>query len=117
MGLLDTRRLQAIFGAIFAPLYAAGTLHIIGRDANGRIIKPVTWTDLPIRGQLDSGSDQQRADWAIPGQMVQVIVLQAGVPVAPTPDDEMTLAGRRWRISGVSRDPADTAWMVLAIPA
>lgn len=117
MGLLDTRRLQAIFGAIFAPLYAAGTLHIIGRDADGRIIRPVTWTDLSIQGQSDNGSDQLRADGTIPGQVSQLIVLQAGMAVSPTPDDEITLAGRRWRISSVSRDPADAAWVVLAIPA
>lgn len=116
MGLLDGG-LQAIFGAAFAPIYLSGTLHRIGKDGSGAIIKPVAWTDVAIKGQRDDYTDLQRADWNIPQKAVRLIVLQAGVPAEPTADDEITLAGRRWRISNISRDPASAAWIMMGQPA
>jgi len=115
-GLLDGG-LQAIFGAAFAPLYLDGTLHRIGKDADGQVITPVTFTDVPIKGQQDKLKDEQRRDWKIPDRGVLLIVLQAGVPAAPTDDDEITLAGQRWRISHIDRDPAQAAWTMAGVPA
>ncbi|WP_343711905.1 hypothetical protein [Inquilinus sp.] len=116
MGLLDGG-LQGIFGAAFAPLYLAGTLHRIGKDAEGQVVTPVTWTDVPIRAQQDELSDQQRRDWGIPSRGVLLIVLQAGVAAEPTDDDEITVAGQRWRISHIERDPAQAAWTMAGQPA
>lgn len=115
-GLLDGG-LAAVFAAAFAPIYLPGTLHRIGKDADGAIIKPVTWTDVPIRGQRDDYTDLQRADWNIPQKAVRLIVLQTGVPAEPTDDDEITLLGQRWRISNISRDPAAAAWTMMGMPA
>lgn len=116
MGLLDGG-LQAIFGAAFRPIYLDGTLHRIGKDGDGAIILPVTWSDVPIKGQRDDYSDKQRQDWNIPDKAVRLIVLQAGVGAEPTADDEITLMGQRWRISNISRDPAAAAWTMMGMPA
>lgn len=116
MGLLDGG-LQAIFGAAFRPLYLDGKLHRIGKDADGQVVVPVTWTDVDIKGQRDDYTDLQRRDWKIPDKAVRLIVLQAGVSAEPTADDEITLAGQRWRISNISRDPASAAWIMMGQPA
>lgn len=116
MGLLDGG-LQRIFGAAFAPLYLAGTLHRIGKDADGQIVRPVTWADVPIRGQQDDYSDSLRAEGKVPDGAVRLIVLQAGITAEPTTDDEITLAGKRWRISNIGRDPAAAAWTMMGILA
>lgn len=115
MGLLDGT-LQAVFGAAFGVFYMSGTLHVIGKDADGQVILPPTFTAVPIKGQQDALSDRQRADWGIPDSGVLLIVLQAGVATAPTADDEITLAGQRWRISNIDRDPAQAAWTMAGVP-
>jgi hypothetical protein len=115
MGLLDGG-LAAIFGAAFGTIYLPGKLHVIGKDADGQVITPVTWSDVDIRGQRDDYSDKQRQDWKIPDKAVRLIVLQAGVATAPTADDEITLLGQRWRVSNISRDPAAAAWTMIGQP-
>jgi hypothetical protein len=116
MGLLDGR-LQAVFGAVFASLLPDGTLHVAAKDADGQVILPPVFADVPVKGHRDDVTDRQRADWDIPDRAARLIVLQAGVPAAPSPDDEITLAGGRWRIGAVERDPAGAAWILTGMPA
>ncbi|MGK9168023.1 hypothetical protein KXR53_17070 [Inquilinus limosus] len=116
MSLLDST-LRAVFGAAFAPLLLDGTLHVAAKDADGQVILPPAFADVPVKGHRDDAGDRQRTDWGIPGQAVRLIVLQAGVVSEPTLDDEITLAGGRWRISSIERDPAGAAWIVTGVPA
>jgi hypothetical protein len=116
MSLLDGP-LRAVFGAAFAPLLLGGTLHVAARDADGGMILPPVFADVPVKGHRDEIGDRQRADWGIPDRAVRLIVLQAGVAAAPTLDDEITLAGGRWRISTVECDPAGAAWILTGMPA
>jgi hypothetical protein len=116
MGLLDGR-LRAVFGAAFARLLPDGTLHVAAKDADGQVILPLVFTDVPVKGHRDDVTDRQRADWGIPDRAARLIVLQAGVAAVPTPDDEITLAGGRWRIGAVERDPAGVAWVLTGMPA
>lgn len=116
MSLLDGP-LRAVFGAAFAPLLLDGTLHVAAKDADGQVILPPVFADLPVKGHRDEVGDRQRADWNIPDRAVRLIVLQAGMTPEPTPDDEITLAGGRWRISAVERDPAGAAWILTGMPA
>ncbi|MGK9234529.1 hypothetical protein KXS07_26890 [Inquilinus limosus] len=116
MPLLDGT-LRAVFGAAFAPLLLDGTLHVVAKDADGRVILPPAFADVPVKGHRDQADDRQRADWGIPDGGARLVVLQAGVPAEPTADDEITLAGGRWRISTVERDPAGAAWILTGMPA
>jgi hypothetical protein len=108
---------RTVFGAAFAPLLLDGALHVVAKDAAGQVILPPAFADAPIKGHRDESSDRQRADWTIPDRAARLIVLQAGVAAAPTPDDEITLAGGRWRISTVEQDPAGAAWILTGVPA
>ncbi|WP_225768512.1 hypothetical protein [Inquilinus sp. Marseille-Q2685] len=116
MSLLDGP-LQAVFGTAFAPLLPDGMLHVAAKDADGQVILPPIFADIPVKGHRDQAGDRQRADWGIPDRAVRLIVLQAGVAAAPTVDDEITLTGGRWRISAVERDPAGAAWILTGVPA
>jgi hypothetical protein len=111
MALLDGS-LRAVFGAALAPLLLDGTLHVVAKDADGRVILPPSFADVPVKGHRDEAGDKQRADWSIPHRAVRLIVLQAGVPAEPTTDDEISLADGRWRIGTVERDPAGAAWIL-----
>jgi hypothetical protein len=116
MTLLDGA-LRAAFGAAFAPLLLDGTLHVLTKDGDGRVILPPVFADVPVKGHRDEIGDRQRADWGIPDRAARLIVLQAGVAAEPTADDEITLAGGRWRIGTVERDPAGAAWILTGMPA
>ena len=116
MPLLDGA-IRAVFGAAFAPLLLDGTLHVAAKDADGQVILPPVFADLPVKGHRDEVGDRQRADWNIPDRAARLIVLQAGLASEPTPDDEITLAGGRWRIGTVERDPAGAAWILTGMPA
>ncbi|MBW8725444.1 MAG: hypothetical protein JF625_09860 [Inquilinus limosus] len=116
MSLLDGS-LRAVFGAAFAPLLLDGTLHVAVKDADGGMILPPVFADVPVKGHRDEIGDRQRADWGIPDRAVRLIVLQAGVAAAPTLDDEITLTGGRWRISTIACDPAGAAWILTGMPA
>ncbi|MGL4968462.1 MAG: hypothetical protein ACRC67_45035 [Inquilinus sp.] len=109
--------LRAVFGAAFAPLLLDGTLHVAAKDADGQVILPPVFADLPVKGHRDEVGDRQRADWGIPDRAARLIVLQADVTPEPTADDEITLAGGRWRIGTVERDPAGAAWVLTGMPA
>lgn len=116
MGLLDGG-LQAIFGAAFAPLFLDGVLHVIAKDVSGAIIKPVTFTDVPVKLMPDSLEALLKQGWQIPDRAIALIVLQAGIAAAPTLDDQITDgAGARWRVSKIGQDPSRGAWIILGTP-
>lgn len=115
MGLLDGG-LQAVFGAAFAPIYLAGTLHRASRTEADNGDVTVTWTDAPIRYQPDKITEAMRRAEGFTDKDAAFIILQSGVSPAPTTADEIT-AGGRWAVKSVDADPANTHWVVRASPA
>ncbi len=117
MGLFDAVQAmgQAVFGAYFTP----GLLHRQTLDADGLVIQPPQFTDVPIKVQVDSISAIERTagGGAIPDRAVRILVLSGGVSPAPTQDDEITADGVRYRIAApIKSDPAKIGWDLMAVP-
>ncbi|WP_152045499.1 hypothetical protein [Aureimonas psammosilenae] len=117
MGLLDGD-LQGVFGAIFSPLFIDATLHTDRKQAivGGRPTGPVTWTDTPAHGMIDSFSEGYRARNGIPDTDVKLIVLQAGVNAVPTTDSEITIRAKRYKLITIMQDPAMASWEMRGRP-
>jgi hypothetical protein len=92
MGLLDG--LGRHLRGVFAPLLDDAVLHRAGPDG---------FADTAVRARLD-GTRDATEEPGLPGRLVRVIVLTPGA--APNPDDEITLAGARYRLVAVETDPA-----------
>lgn len=116
MGLLDGG-LQAVFGAALGAIFLSGTLHKITLidDAEGGWAS--TETAHPVKSMMDACTEQMRGAAGYTERSVRLIVLQAGVPVAPNSDDQITLSGARWAISMIEEDPARGAWVMMGTPA
>lgn len=122
MGFFDGG-LQAMGGAIFGSYFRDGQLHQPARDSVGRILQPVSYTNYPIKVQVDSFGLVQAAKAGIPDKAVRVLILQSGLPVKPTSDDEISAPDRttnvmkRYRLSKGNADPANIGWDFQAVPA
>ena len=111
MGLLDGD-LQAIFGEAFADIYLDGTLH-----KSDLTVEPVTFKRHPIKCQPDDWSEVYKVQNGIPQTDIRVLVLQHNVTARPNQDDEITVRGKRYRISGpVREDEAQAYWEIQARP-
>lgn len=115
MGLLDGG-LAAVFGGAFGPLFLDGVLHveILTPDGEGGFWS--TFSDLPIKGMVDTYSDAYRAQANIPETDVRLIVLQFGVDGAPSTDAQITIRGTRYSIQAIEQDPAQAAWTIRGRP-
>lgn len=117
MGLFDA--VQAMGQAVFGAYFTVGTLHRLALDANGLVIQPPSFTDAPIKVQVDSISANERAvsGGTIPDKAVRILLLTGGVSPAPTQDDEITADGVRYRIAApIKSDPAKIGWDLIAVP-
>ena len=107
--------LKRLFGRAFAPLYLDATLHkaTLARTASGGMT--VGHTDHAAKAMLDDWTARYRAEVGIPATDIRILVLQDCLTVAPTQDDEITVAGTRYRIAGpVRTDPGTTHWDIQA---
>lgn len=110
MGILDGDSLSSVIGAAFKGLYATGKLHIVTKDGSGQVVLPETFTDYDCSLQQDRYSAFVRANAGIPDKDSRFLILQSGMTVTPTVDDELTFAGKRWRVRTVDQDPARSYW-------
>lgn len=104
MGLLDGG-VAAIFAQAFSGFYLDATLHRAGEITytNG-VITGNGSTDIPAKAQIDAATYAMvNSDGYVDGDM-RILILNPGVPV--TTDDEITVAGTRWKIQSVTQDPA-----------
>lgn len=116
MGLLD-ERLKAVFGKTFAAIYLDATLHetTLTKTASGGFTP--AYADHAIKAQVDDWSAAYRTQAGIPQTDIRILVLQDCVAVTPSQDDEITVGGRRYRITGpVLADASQTHWDLRARP-
>ncbi len=113
MGLLDGD-IQELFGEVFGEgVYLDATLHrttlAAGTDGD---LTPTT-VDAPCKAHFDVVTEAMREEAGFDDTDVAIIILQYQVSPAVTTDDEITLGGKRWKISApVKSDPAATHWIV-----
>lgn len=109
--------LQRLFGRAFGPIYLEATLHkaTLTKTPSGGFT--ASHTDHAARAMIDDWSDTYRADNGIPHTDLRILLLQDCLNATPTPDDEITVRGRRHRITGpVREDEARSHWDLQARP-
>lgn len=110
MSLLDGD-IASIFGAALSGLYPSGLLHRDGTgpiyDSEGNITGYDGGADIPIKVQRDACTYAMRQSDGYSDRDVALIILAAGLAVAPTTDSQVTDGdGARWMVASVERDAA-----------
>ncbi len=116
--------MAAIFGVDIAGLVLAsmgGQLH--GVTLHKTMVTIDAYGD-PVRTAVDYVGQGVRLKWkaetaiarGYPMDAVKILMLQSGTP-EPTPADEVTIGGDRWRIIDVMRDPVDATWVMAGVRA
>jgi hypothetical protein len=107
MGLLNGD-LAGVFAAAFGPIYLDATLHRANTftdDGSGGGTGSGFADGEPVKAQLESASQGMRAAEGYTDTDQRILVLASGVaPISV--DDQITVAGTRWGIASVGRDPA-----------
>lgn len=117
MGLLDTDALKNVMGAAFAPILGTGQLIRIDMVRQpGGVILPAEQDPVAISVQVDRCDEAMRQAEGYTDTDVKLIILQAGVSGRePNTDDIVVARGRRWKVSGVRSDPAQSHWVMRGI--
>lgn len=116
--------MAAIFGVDIASLVLAsmgGQLHVVTLHKTTVAID--AYGD-PVRTAVDHIGQGVRLRWktetaaarGYPMDAVKILMLQSDIP-EPTPADEVTVGGDRWRVIDVMRDPVDATWVVAGVRA
>jgi head-tail adaptor len=108
MGLLDGGLARIFYGA-FNGIFLDATLHRPNLTDNGKGGGSNSWTDEPVKAQLDHASEAMRASERFVETDQRIIVLAYGLDPIDT-DCEITVKGKRWSIAGVATDPATAAY-------
>lgn len=107
----------ATIGAAFAGQLRPMTLHHVATaiGANGDTV--AAFVDHACEGVVAKWSEAIAAARGYTPVTVKIVLLQAGLPVPPSTDDDITAAGKRWRVVDVSQDPGEAVWTLAAVPA
>lgn len=108
MGLLDGGLAQ-IFNGAFRGIFLDATLHRHTTTDDGGGGGSTTWTDEPVKAQLDLVTDRMTAAAGYTDSDQRILVLAHGVDEITT-DDQITVKGKRWSIASVTTDPATAAY-------
>ncbi len=103
--------LAGIFGAAFGPMYLPATLHRATpavRDAGGTVTNPGGFTDIACRAQLEAQTEGPGVREDAVDLAQRIFVLAASITGVITPDDQITVAGQRYQVVRVDRDPGQT---------
>ena len=88
------------------------------RETPGSIEPPFApWNPAPpsttlhgCKGMVDTYSLYERQNTLIQSGDVKILILAASLPIAPTPEDKVTIRGVTYSILDVSTDPARAVW-------
>jgi hypothetical protein len=103
MNLMDGALARA-FADAFSPLYLDATLHRASHSEDSEGGGSTSWTDEPVKAQLDYTTEAMRAAEGYRDTDQRILVLAHGVEPIDS-DCEITVAGQRWAIASVSQDP------------
>jgi hypothetical protein len=111
-GLLDGG-LARIMGAAFGSTYLSATLHRAlpaVRDAGGSVTNAGQFADMPCRAMFELVAEELNVRDNVVDQAQRIFVLAASLTGPITPADQITLAGQRYQVVSVDRDPALAYW-------
>lgn len=116
-GLLDTDALQGIFGSVLSAIYGDGQLIRVTMERQpGGVVIPVEQPLVPIKVQVDACTEAMRQQSGYTDTDVRLLILQSGVSGAkPTTDDIVIAKGQRWKLYGITEDPARAYWEMRGI--
>jgi len=116
-GLLDTDALQGIFGSVLSVIYGDGQLIRVTMERQpGGVVIPVEEPPVPIKVQVDACTEAMRQQPGYTDTDVRLLILQSGVSGAkPTTDDIVIAKGQRWKLYGITEDPARAYWEMRGI--
>ena len=105
----------AAFDGPLADAVVALTVRSVSNDSydeeTGVLIKTIV--EHVTRGVIDTPDDQEVTDTNIRGSRSQAIILQNELAYTPKINDDLLAAtSREWRITGVTEDPAHSAWFL-----
>lgn len=108
---------KATIGGALAGQLPPATLHKVAATigANGDTITATV--DHPCEGVVSKWAAAVSVQRGYTPATVKVVVVQSGLAVAPSTDDEITAAGQRWRIVDVMQDAGEATWSVAAVRA
>ena len=118
MGLLDTTRLQKIFGRAFSGVYGSGTLVQSGkvRQTNGTLVTTII-AQHPVKVQFDACTEAMRASSGYASTDTRAIILRDGLSLELTQLDSdcyLIGAGFEWNLNEIYTDPARSYYEVRA---
>jgi hypothetical protein len=98
--------LARLFGAALAGLYGPAVLHRVTRTRlrGGSTVESVV--DVPCRAQIEAADARFARAAGATATAVRIRVLAAGLSGPVTTDDRITIAGQRYAVAAVGRDPA-----------
>lgn len=112
MAVLFGTDFTSAIGGAFAGQLLPGTLHKASTTRTESGATVATFVDHPCEGVRSKWSLGQSVARGYPANTVKLLVLQASLAVAPGLDDEITLAGGRYRVVDVDQDAGGATWSV-----
>jgi hypothetical protein len=101
--------LAAPFAAIFGPLYKTAYLRRFDYEKDGKGGAKRTPDEWLCKAQIDRAGSRVNVDGYAEGDMT-ILILSDGLPVPVKDDDEITIEGATFRLSGPETDPLGTHW-------
>lgn len=110
MGLLDTDRLQRMFGRVFRPVYGDGVFIEIAKvRQSGGTMATVIRARHPVKIQIDAATQAMRAAEGAASTDMRILILRdsfAQELSAITSDSYVFGGGFLWGLNGLTTDPA-----------
>lgn len=116
-GLLESDFICNTFGSVLSSIYGDGKLIrvVTGRGAGG-VVTHTEQAAVDIKFQIDVCTEAMRQQEGYTDKDVAMFVLQMGVTGGDlTSDDIIEARGKRWKMYGITTDPAKSYWLGRAV--